>query len=250
MTGFQTVGGAGEPVSALRLLPTGTLPVRLVAPGSEAVWGTLAEMGVHGLCVGLPAAALPRLALGTVVEVRAGAREQVEFTAPARVTGTRLVDQHAARCELEFIPVAGQSTELERFFFAHFERRSQVRAAPLARDVVRAQLHWPGGQLTARVHDLSAGGMALSISPLSVVQLQTGQELGLRFRLPAAVRSIAGKGEVRYTAELPRYRLIGIAFDLGDPQGIARERAEIDAFVAENAARARAWQQGWQARGA
>jgi hypothetical protein len=228
-----------------RAIPSRALPVQLLVPGAAPVWGTVAAMSSRGLSVALPLESTVNLAIDQIVELSVGADGGEGIVAPARAASARALDEHWAHVGFEFILVGGLHQQLERFFLTHFNRRAHVRAAPLARDVVRVQAQWPGGQLTARVHDLSTSGLALSISTLSAVTLIPGQVLALRFRLPAAVRSIAGAAEVRYVAELPSRRVIGLAYDLSDPQGLARERGLIEAFVAEHAAKTQVWDQSW-----
>jgi hypothetical protein len=228
-----------------RVVPAHAIPVRLLAGEGVDSRGTVAAMSCRGMTVAVPLESAAGLAVDQVVELSAGADSDEGLVTPARIASTRALDERWAHLGLEFVLVRGVHQQIERFFQAHCNRRGPARAAPLARDVVRAQAQWPGGQLTARVHDVSCGGMALSISPLSVVSLPPGQALSLRFRLPGALRSISGGGEVRYVAELPRQRVIGVAFDLDDPQGIARELEMLEAFVAERAVRALVWDQGW-----
>ena len=70
-------------------------------------------------------------------------------------------------------------------------------------------------------------------------------ELQVQFRLPGAVRSVSGKAQVRYVAELTRNRLIGVRFDLEDPRGVIRDMALIQAFVNQALGRVQAWEQSW-----
>jgi phage-related protein len=231
--------------AAHRVVPAHAIPVQLLAPDGALLCGTVAAMSSRGMTVAAPLAGTASLAVDQVVELSAGAGSGEELVTPARVASARTLDERWAHLGLEFILVGGVHRQIERFFLAHGNRRAHARTAPLAQDVVRVQAQWPGGQLTARVHDVSVGGMALAISSLSAVTMTQGQALSLRFRLPGAVRSITGAAEVRYVADFPRRRVIGLAYDLSDPRGIARELEMIEAFVAERTVRSLAWDQSW-----
>lgn len=231
--------------AAHRLVPDHAIPVRISAADGRAFRGTVAAMSCRGMTLALPFAGAAGLDVDQVVELEAGAGSNEALVTPARVASLRALDEHWAHLGLEFILIGGVHRQIELFFFAHCNRRGGARAAPLAQDVVRVQVQWCGGQLTARVHDVSTAGMALSVSPLSAVTLGAGQALSLSFRLPGALRSISGAAEVRYVADLPQRRVIGLAFDLSDPQGIVRELEMIEAFVAERTVRALVWDQSW-----
>ena len=235
--------------SAWRLLPAEgrTLSAWMFTPPAEPVGGIVMEMSGQGIGIAAPLPSLERIGVDDVFELSVGVDERDRLVTPARVIAALPLDPHWARFGATFINVGGLQEQLEVFFQEHFNRRFGVRAKPLARDVVRAQVQWPGGQLTARVEDLSVSGLALSISPLSTIALKPGTVVSLRFRLPGAVRSITGQATIRYVAELPRNRVIGLEFDLDDPRGIAGDLPLVQAFVGERLAQVEAWERGWSA---
>ena len=233
--------------SAYRVVPSPARPLSawLYAPPAETIGGHVLEMSGQGMGIAAPAESLTVLSVDRVVELSVGSDHADRVVTPARIVSALPLDDYWARYGVLFVNVGGLYPQLDAFFQAHFNRRRHVRARPLVRDVVRAQMNWDGGQLTARVNDVSDGGMALSISPLSTLILSVGTQVALRFRLPGVVRSVSGRAEVRYVAELPRHRVIGLAFDLEDPHGIQRDLTLIQAFVAEQAGRVEAWEQTW-----
>lgn len=233
--------------SAHRILPTSPLTAWMSAPPLEPIGGHVLEMSAQGIGIAAPLPGLASMTVETVVELSVGADEGERLVTPARIVSALPLDEHWARYGLHFVHVGSLDGQLDSFFAAHFNRRAGARARPLAHDVVRAQVQWRGGQLTARVHDLSVQGLALSISPLSPVVLKPDMEVALRFRLPGAVRSITGGGRVRYVAGLPRQRVIGLEFDLGDPRGIALDLPLVQAYVAEQHGRVDAWERSWTA---
>jgi hypothetical protein len=233
--------------SAHRILPTSPLTAWMFAPPVEPLGGHVLEMSAQGIGIAAPLPGLASLTVEHVVELSVGADQDERLVTPARIVSALPLDEHWARYGLHFVHVGALDGQLASFFHAHFNRRADARARPLAHDVVRAQLQWRGGQLTARVHDLSVQGMALSISPRSPVVLKPDTEVALRFRLPGAVRSISGTARVRYAADLPRQRVIGLQFDLTDPRGITEDLPLVQAFVDAQLGRVEAWERTWTA---
>ena len=231
--------------SAYRVLPSQPLSAWMYAQGAEPASGHVMEMSGQGMGIAAPTQTLAWFQEDQVIELSIGSNQNDRIVTPARIVSARPIDQDWARYGVFFINVGDLHEQLDMFFQAHFNRRGGERAKPLPNDVVRVQARWSGGQLTARVHDLSTTGMSMSISPLSTVILKPGMELQVQFRLPGAVRSVSGKAQVRYVAELTRNRLIGVRFDLEDPRGVIRDMALIQAFVNQALGRVQAWEQSW-----
>ncbi len=226
-----------------RVLPkeVGDLAVRLSGPGdSLPVAGSLVDLSMSGLGLYLPGRRNTDLIGGDVYEVRIGSQVHDDVVTPVQM---RSAHEEGAgwRYGFEFIDVGDLYEQLDEFFVRYFNRRRNKRMRLMAQDRIKLMMSWESGSLEVKVYDVSNSGVGFAISAAELPAIEVGQRLHVSFKLPNSPQPLQGHATlVRMTLLADRF-VLGLAFDLGEHEGLGQQRGVLDRFVQDRAKLREAW---------
>lgn len=100
--------------------------------------------------------------------------------------------------------------------------------------------------MTATVYDVSVRGAGLLVSHIQAVALNEGATARVKLKLPGSKKELSGSARILHTRRLDQRDIVGLAFDLDDPEGFAQHEQAIAAYCSERLAEFARWEDGWQ----
>ena len=226
-----------------RQLPkeVGGLDVVLRGPGeSLPLRCELTDLSVQGLGLQLPGRRNPDLVAGDIYEVVIGSSMHPDILTPVQLRSAH-EQTDCWRYGFEFIDTGGLYDQLDDFFVRFFNRRGNRRMRLMAQERIKLHMSWEGGHRDVAVYDVSGSGVGFALSAQDLPAIDRGQRLELSFRLPGNSAELTGHGTLARITLLADRFVLGIAFDLDEPEGLGQHRGTLDRFVQDRAKLREAW---------
>ncbi len=131
---------------------------------------------------------------------------------------------------LEFMDVGTLYSQLENALSTYFNRRASKRVSMLKESGFSAKIKHGRAIETARISDLSLGGVSVLMNTFQSVAFTTGSTAELRLILPGTKDELAGRVIVRHRQSERGVERLGLEFDHESPMGFARHSAAIERY--------------------
>jgi len=133
------------------------------------------------------------------------------------------------RYGMRFASVAEIVQQVDSFYARWFNRRRSARVMPDFTTKVSSSIRWSDGELQARVHDLSMGGIGILATLEQVAGLKLGTRVELSLALPGSAIPIACRARVVGVKTFTKNVLVGLEFEANG--GIERYAAGLQRYI-------------------
>lgn len=130
---------------------------------------------------------------------------------------------------VRFLKVPDVVRQLDPFYRRWLNRRRHVRVMPDLGSRPTALLSWKDGELRGHIHDISLGGLGISVTLKEAGRLMQDARVDVVFSLPSAILPITCSAHVVVVRAFKTAALIGLAFDPNG--GIAVHALAIQRYV-------------------
>lgn len=195
------------------------------------VVGECADVSVGGAGILVPQAKGSNFAEGSKVRVRIqhlGRAKGVE--AAAQVVSVSIVGS-MVRYGLRFESVAEIVKQVDSFYARWFNRRRSVRVMPDFSSKLSSSVRWSDGEMQARIHDISTGGIGIMTTVEQAAGLKTNTRVELSLTLPGTPLPIACRARVAGVKAFTKNVLVGLEFEPNG--GIERYAAALQRYIDE-----------------
>ena len=225
-----------------RVLPheVGQLSVQLSGQAMAPVVGQLVDLSIHGVGVRLPGGRSSDLIGGDVYDVRIGSKIHPDIATPVQLRSA-VEEEESWRYGFEFIDIGDLYGQLDDFFVRYFNRRTNKRMRLLGSERIPLEMSWDGGSRTVQVADISGSGVGFALSAQDLPALEEGDWVAVSLRLPGVEQPLSGYATLARLTLLADRFVLGLAFDLDDPEGFGATRHLLEGFVDERARLRAAW---------
>lgn len=200
------------------------------ADGRKAV-GECADVSVGGAGILVTQAKSLGLIEGAKIKIRiqhVGRAKAVE--SDAQVISVSNVGQ-MVRYGVRFDSVAKIVQQVDSFYARWFNRRRSVRVMPDFTSKISSSIRWSDGELQARIHDISSGGIGILTTLEAVAGLKPNTRVELSLTLPNTPLPIACRARVAGIKSFTKNVLVGLEFEPNG--GIERYAAALQRYLDE-----------------
>ncbi len=222
-----------------------SLEATLRVPKWDPLRVELIDLSVRGACVRIAFAQDRNLKVDDVVELVLGSMMRSEVCTAARVANITRDGESHIRYGLEFLNINNLYAQLDSFYSRHFNRRRHMRVVPTLDRKVQVKARWAGEEVTGHVYDISQAGVGIVLSKDSSARVAEVAMLELTLKLPGFEEPLIGRAKVRHRTALNQNTLIGLEFELDDPEGFARHGEALAAFVERRVVEMSQWEKSW-----
>jgi len=202
----------------------------LTADGRRAV-GECADLSVGGAGVTLPQTKNLDIAEGTKVRLLVQHRSRASgVEAAAEIVSVSHIGT-TVRYGLRFESIAEVVQQVDSFYARWFNRRRSQRVMPDFTSKVTSSVRWSDGELSARVHDISMGGVGILATLEQVAALKDKGRVELSLTLPGTPLPIVCRARVVGMRAFTKNVLVGLEFEPNG--GIERYAAGLQRYVDE-----------------
>jgi c-di-GMP-binding flagellar brake protein YcgR len=206
-----------------------TLEAQITTTDGRVVHGEVLDVAVGGAGIAIP----QTKDLG----VAEGASLRVVIRHFSRAKGVEVdaklvtISQVGAtiRYGLRFEKISEVVRQVDSFYARWFNRRRSARVMPDFSTKVVTTVRWDGGQIQARVHDISTGGIGILTSADQIAGLKDKARVDVTLALPDNTTPIACRAKVAGIRSFTKNVLIGLEFEPGG--GIERYAAAVQRYV-------------------
>ena len=209
----------------------GQMQVVLHVDGKPRATGECADLSIGGVGVSLPRTKDPELVEGTQLRVtiqHLGRAKGID--AAAEIVTVAQVGQ-GVRYGLRFLNVAEVVQQVDSFYARWFNRRRHVRVMPDFATKLSGDVKWSDGELSARIHDLSMGGVGILATLDQVAALKDKSRVEIALTLPGTPLPITCRAKVVGMKSFTKNVLIGLEFEPNG--GIERYTAALQRYIDE-----------------
>jgi c-di-GMP-binding flagellar brake protein YcgR len=135
------------------------------------------------------------------------------------------------RFGLRFVKISEVVAQIDPFYARWFNRRRSARVMPDFATKVACTLRWSDGELEAKVHDISVGGLGLLATSEEVSGIGIKGRVELSFSLPNTPLPIVCRAKIVSLKTFTKNVLVGLAFEPNG--GIERYAAGLQRYVDE-----------------
>ncbi|HVS17381.1 MAG TPA: PilZ domain-containing protein [Planctomycetota bacterium] len=207
--------------------------------------GQFIDLSMGGVGAAFPVDRDPELAHGDVVELVVQSLSHGKVQTPARVVYNREVEGRRVRYGFEFVNAGNLYAQLDTFYARLFNRRSSMRVRPSLDRKVSLKLTTSGGRYEATIAEISSTGVGLVLAAEAGSQFEVGQRVGVEFQLPGTREPFRGHATLVSLRTTPERTVLGLAFDLDEPNGLAEKARALDAFISARAVEMERWESAW-----
>lgn len=211
--------------------PTTSLEVTVTTADGRSAVGECIDLAVGGAGVAIARAKSLEIVEGAKVKVRVqhtgrakGVEADAEVVTISNVGGT-------VRYGLRFTNIAKVVEQIDSFYARWFNRRRSARVMPDFTQKVSSAIRWSEGELQARIHDISMGGVGVltTLDQITSLRLKTTVELALT--LPGTPLPIVCRARVVGLKTFTKNVLVGLEFEPNG--GIERYAAGLQRYIEE-----------------
>ena len=163
---------------------------------------------------------------------------------PARVR-RQLVTPDGVEWGLEFINHGNLYGQWENALGQFFNRRSNLRTRLDFGRPLMGNLASKGIKMSGAVYDLTTRGAGLVLSHIEAAPLKLNDPARLTVLLPGLDRKLMGPAVIRSRRRFDDRDIVGIEFDLSDPEGFAAHERLIAEYCARRELELVQWQESW-----
>jgi c-di-GMP-binding flagellar brake protein YcgR len=146
---------------------------------------------------------------------------------------------------VEFINIGNLYGQWDNILGQYFNRRTRVRVGIDLDRPLSASLASHGAKMLATVYDLTIHGVGLLVSHIEAGPLKLEADARVTIRLPDSKKEIMGWASIRQHRRFDQRDVIGLRFDLSDPEGFAKHEAVIAEYCTEREQELTQWEEGW-----
>lgn len=211
--------------------PTASLEVTVTCDDGRSVMGECLDLAVGGAGVAIPQSKSLEIVEGTKVQVRVQHRGRAKGIDAAAEVVTISNVGGTVRYGLRFTNIAKVVEQIDSFYARWFNRRRSARVMPDFTTKVSSAIRWSDGELQARIHDISMGGVGVltTLDQVATLRLKTTVELALT--LPGAPLPIVCRARVVGLKTFTKNVLVGLEFEPNG--GIERYAAGLQKYIEE-----------------
>ncbi|MBL8863090.1 MAG: PilZ domain-containing protein [Planctomycetes bacterium] len=207
------------------------LEASIECPDGRRVVGQCSDVSVGGAGIVVPQSKDLQLVEGTKVRVRIK-----HFSRPKEVETEALVvtvSQVGAtvRYGLRFPRISEVVKQIDSFYARWFNRRRSQRVMPDFTTKVPVKVRWEGGELQAKVHDISTGGVGILATADQLSGLVEKSRVEVTLTLPGSAATIACRARVAGLRAFTKNMLVGLEFEANG--GIERYSVALQRYVDE-----------------
>jgi c-di-GMP-binding flagellar brake protein YcgR len=158
---------------------------------------------------------------------------------------TRRAEKGRVRYGFEFINAGNLYAQLDSFYARLFNRRSSMRVRPCLDRKVQLTLRLGSSARRATLSEISTTGVGLVLPADLAAGLARNQRVAVEFQLPGTREPFRGNATVVNLRATPERTVLGLAFDLDEPNGLGPKARALEAFVAARAAEMERWESAW-----
>lgn len=198
-------------------------------PDGRKVLGDCVDVSVGGAGIVVPQAKAIEIVEGAKVRVviqHVGRAKGIESEAVV-VTVSNVGS--LVRYGMRFVSVAKIVQQVDSFYARWFNRRRSARVMPDFTTKVSSSVRWSDGELSARVHDISMGGIGILATQEQVAGLTQGTRVELSLGLPGSAVPIACRARVVGVKTFTKNVLVGLEFEANG--GIERYAAGLQRYI-------------------
>jgi len=202
----------------------------VTADGRKAI-GECADLSVGGAGVAVPQTKNLDIPEGTKVRLLVQHRSRARgVEAAAEIVSIAHVGT-TVRYGLRFESIAEVVQQMDSFYARWFNRRRSTRVMPDFTTKVTSSVRWSDGELSARVHDISMGGVGILATLEQVATLKEKSRVELSLTLPGTPLPIVCRARVVGMKSFTKNVLVGLEFEPNG--GIERYAAGLQRYVDE-----------------
>ena len=135
------------------------------------------------------------------------------------------------RIGAEFMRLGDLYGQMETSMALYFNRRRSPRVSVAPAEGLKVQLGRGREKVSARVRDISADGLSVTLHHNQGYHIKRGSTVDLAMQLPVSKKEMLGQVLVRHVERFDPMLILGLEFDLSDPRGISKHRRAISRFV-------------------
>ena len=208
--------------------------------GGSTIQGECIDLSIGGTGVEFEPTRYPELEMGDVctLKIRTDSHPDA-IRATCRVVGIQPLDNGGVRFGFQFVNRIELYAQLDEYYAVLFNRRRHVRGAidPELRSPV--QLEWNGGSVTGIAHDVSEGGLGVTLPFHTAAALAKVTNVKVTFKLPKQKGAITCGATIKCRTKFENDCLVGLEFL---PKGGIQEHLEaIRSYVAHYLIALEAW---------
>lgn len=210
-----------------------------------SVPGQFLDLSMGGVGAAFARAKDPQWKVGEVVELVIQSLSHGKVQSPARVIYAKPVEDGRVRYGFAFLDSGDLYAQLDTFYSRLFNRRSSMRVRPSLDRKIKLTLSWPGGLAESTISEISATGVGLWVDEAAAQRLAEVERVGVEFRLPDMREGFRGHARIVNRTSAPGRTLLGLAFDLDEPEGLLQHAQALEAFIDARAAEMERWESSW-----
>ena len=180
-----------------------------------------------------------------VVDLVISIGEGLDVRTPG-VARRRVDTENGTEWGVEFINLGNLYGQWDNVLGHYLNRRSLMRVKPALDQGLAGSLFSEGHKMKATVCDLNVQGAGLLVGHIEAALLRMGAPARVTFCLPGSKKELVGPARIQHCRRLDQQDIVGLAFDLGDPEGFARHEREIAAYCSELSQGLSRWEEGLQ----
>lgn len=198
--------------------------------GRQAV-GECMDLSVGGVGVSVPLTKELNIVEGSRIKLRVQHLSRPNaITAAAEVITISNVGT-SVRYGIRFVSVSEVVQQIDSFYARWFNRRRSARVMPDFATKVNATVRWADGDMEARVHDVSMGGVGILVDSDQVLGLKAKDRVELSIPIPGMALPIACRAKVVGIKTFTKNVLVGLEFEPNG--GIERFAAGLQRYLDE-----------------
>lgn len=226
------------------LPPKASLRMQVVKAGGEKIKVQAVDLSARG--AGFTTRPDVRFSESEVVEVLISSRSDGWSVRTPGVLRHAKLSNEAIGWGVEFINTGTLYDQLDDALGRHFNQRKSRRISPSLDRRILAQVLVQDEPISAAVHDLTVSGVGLVAHHGALSPDLAGQTLAVAFSLPRSKEVLSGTATVRRVHTADPLDLLGMEFDLADPQGFSRFEREIQAYCEVRSKAIAEWESAWR----
>ena len=229
------------------VLPDGH-PVRMVVLRQDGVQipTYLIDLTLRGARFRSNRDASEALRVDDLVEVVISTDGESSVRTPALIRRRSLVSD-GVEWAIEFVNIGNLYGQWDDALGAYFNRRSHLRIAPDLDRPLSASLASKGNRMMATVYDLTVKGVGLLVSHAEATALKQFDPARVSLRLPKTRKELSGPATICQHRRFDDRDVVGLVFDLSDPDGFAKHGKALAKYCAEREEEMRAYEDSWEA---
>ncbi len=208
--------------------------VAILCEDGRKATGECVDVSIGGAGVSLPRTKDLELVEGTKVRVRVHHMSRARgIEASAEVVTVAQIGSNV-RYGLRFVDINEVIQQVDSFYARWFNRRRSPRVMPDFTTKVTGSVKWSDGELSARIHDISMGGVGVLATLEQVAPLKIKARVEISLKLPNSPLPIVCRARIVGMKAFTKNVLVGLEFEPNG--GIERYAVGLQRYVDERQA--------------